>query len=260
MPLPALTNWDNTRIALHQAAQVVGAIRKLDATPLPNWQHLALEVTPQGLTSGKLAPSIGGELVLDFHQAAVIYTCPANTVSTIPIQGHSQISLTDAVLAAMAKAGHPATPDRAKIGGTSTLNPDAATAADYHQSLYSIYTAIARFRTRLFGGMTRAIIWPHGFDLSFLWFARGFEENSDPHLNFGFSPGSAGFPRPYVYAYAHPKPPGLLDIQLPAPARWNTEGWTGVVIDYDTLAAKSNPEWELESVLLEIYASLSSLM
>jgi hypothetical protein len=104
------------------------------------------------------------------------------------------------------------------------------------------------------------VVWPHGFDLSFLWFARGFDEGGDPHLNFGFSPGSPGFPRPYVYAYAHPKPEGMFDFKPPAPARWNTEPWTGIVIDYDALAAASDAESTLETLLLDIHAGLAVLM
>jgi len=260
MSLPALTDWERTRIGLHQAAQVVGAIRKVDAVPLPNYLHLALEVVPEGVTSGELAPAVGGELVLDFAQRAILYTCPEDTVYSVPVEGHTQVSLMDAVLAAMEKAGHPAQPDRSKITGQERLNIQPDAAREYNQALYSIYTAIARFRARLFGGMSRMVIWPHGFDLSFLWFARGLDEGKDPHMNFGFSPGSPGFPRPYIYSYAHPIPPGLFDITLPAPARWTQESWKGSVIDYDALAAEANPEAKLENILLKIHTAISPLM
>jgi hypothetical protein len=260
MALPALANWDSTRVGLHQAAQVVGAIRRVDAAPLPNWLQLALEVVPDGVTSGELAPSIGGELVLNFAQQAIIYTCPADKVYTIPLEGHTQVLLLDAVLAAMDEAGHPVQPDRSKITGQEQLNVHPEASREYNQVLYSIYTGIARFRGRLFGGMSRMVVWPHGFDLSFLWFPQGLDESKDPHMNFGFSPGSPGFPRPYIYAYAHPIPEGMFDVKLPAPARWTTESWKGVVIDYDALAADINPEWKLEQMLLEIHSAISQLM
>jgi uncharacterized protein DUF5996 len=112
----------------------------------------------------------------------------------------------------------------------------------------------------LLGGLSPMIVWPHGFDLSFLWFARGFTETQDPHLNVGFSPGSAGFPRPYVYVYAYPIPKGLLDVKLPEPAHWNTAGWTGLVIDYDALAGLPNHEIVLEQTLGTIFASIEPLM
>jgi len=260
MSLPALVNWENTRAGLHQAAQVVGAIRRVDAAPLPNWLHLALEVVPEGLTSGELAPSVGGELALNFAQRTIIYTCPEDTTYTIALEGHTQVSLLDAVLTAMEKAGHPAQPDRSKITGQERLNVHPDAAREYQQALYRIYTAIARFRARLFGGVSRVVVWPHGFDLSFLWFARGFDEGKDPHMNFGFSPGSPGFPRPYVYVYAHPLPDGFFDVTLSAPARWTRESWKGIVIDYDALAAEADPEAKLENILLEIHRAISSLM
>jgi hypothetical protein len=260
MPLPALANWDSTRIGLHQAAQVIGAIRKLDAAPLPNWLHLALEVVPEGVTSGELAPSIGGNLLLNFAERAIVYTCPEGTVNPIPLEGHTQVSLLDAVLAAMEKTGHPAQPDRSKITGQDKLNVNANSAAEYNRALYSIYTGIARFKARLFGSMSRMVVWPHGFDLSFLWFARGFDEEKDPHMNIGFSPGSAGFERPYIYAFARPLPTGFFDAKLPAGWRWQREGWTGTVIDYDTLASEAQVEQKLEQMLLQIQTAISPLM
>jgi hypothetical protein len=260
MPLPALSDWGHTRIGLHEAAQVIGAIRKLDAVPLPNYLHLALEVVPEGLTSGKLAKSIGGDLLLDYRNAAVVYTAPEEGVSSIPIPAHTQTTLMDAVLEAMAKAGHPANPDRSKISGTDSLRVHPGMAEEYLEASYSIYTALARFKARLFGPMSRIVVWPHGFDQSFLWFARGFDEEKDPHMNFGFSPGSAGFERPYVYAYARPLPPGFFDIQIPAGARWQKEGWSGIVIDYDTLAAEEHIEAALERHLLDIHAAIAPLL
>ncbi|MBL8164884.1 MAG: hypothetical protein JNJ61_23060 [Anaerolineae bacterium] len=258
MTLPPLSNWDSTRQTLHQAAQIAGAIRSALVPPLPNYAHLALYVTPDGLTTGDLNGE--GTLDLDFRQRTLIYTCPAGNVSTVPLAGHTQATLTDALLTAMDAAGHPASPKREKLTGTTPLDADARLSADYADALHSIYSAIARYRARLLGGMSPLVVWPHGFDLSFLWFARGFEERSDPHLNMGFSPGSPGLPRPYVYVYAYPAPPGMFDVQLPADARWNREPWSGIVIDYDQLAAQDGHEARLEADLQAIYAALAPLL
>jgi hypothetical protein len=260
MPLPALANWDSTRTGLHQAAQVVGAIRKVDAAVLPNFLHIALEVVPQGVTSGPLAPSVGGELVLNFAERAIIYTSPQGTVTSVPLEGHTQVTLLDAVLAAMDKAGHRVQPDRSKITGQEPLqvHPDAA--REYSQAFNKIYMGFARFKARLFGPMSRMVVWPHGFDLSFLWFTHGLDESKDPHMNFGFSPGSPGFARPYIYAYAHPKPPGMFDVELPQCARWNTDPWTGIALDYDVLAVEADVESVVEKTLLQIHTEISPLM
>ena len=258
MILPTLQNWDATRKALHAAAQVVGGIKKVSVQPLPNYAHLGLYIIKDGLTTGRL--SDGAELRLNLLESSIVYTCPAGSVSKITLQENSQASLTDAVLKAMADAGHPAEPKRDELADQTPLAIDAATAADYQQALYSIYTAITRFRARLLGTMSPVIIFPHGFDVSFLWFKRGSEERTDPHLNFGFSPGSAGFPRPYIYSYASPLPEGYFNLKLPTPAHFVQNPWKGIVIDYDKLAVESDPETHLEQVLVEIHAAVAPLL
>lgn len=259
MILSTLQNWESTRQTLHQAAQVIGGIKKVSVQPLLNYAHLGLYVTKDGLTTGSL--SDGGELLLNFITSSVVYTCPKGDVSTVPLQDHSQSSLTESVLKVMADAGHPAANvDRASLDDQTLFALNPTIAADYQEALYAIYTAIARFRARLFGSVSPVIVFPHGFDLSFLWFKRGSEERTDPHLNFGFSPGSAGFPRPYIYSYASPLPEGYFDVTLPAPARFTRDSWKGIVIDYDTLVSESDPETVIEQALIQIHAAVAPLL
>ncbi|MEZ4671896.1 MAG: DUF5996 family protein [Anaerolineae bacterium] len=258
MTLPALANWEPTRTALHQAAQVVGGVRKVSVPALPNYAHLGLYVTAKGVTSGRLAD--GGIIDLNFAERALVYTCPEASVNPIPLDGHTQQSLADALLKTMADADHPSTIDRTKITGQTPLNPHPDAAAEYQAALHSVYSAIARFRGRLLGGLSPMIVWPHGFDLSTLWFAKGFEEQRDPHMNVGFSPGSAGFPRPYIYVYASPLPDAFFDVRLPQGARFTRETWKGIVIDYDFLREQANHELVLEGMLTDIFAALAPLM
>lgn len=258
MSLPALSNWEATHAGLHQAAQVLGGFRKAAAKPLPNYAHLGLFVTPQGVTTSKLPNA--GELVLDFTKQAVRYNHPDHSSTDIPLEGQSQMTLADSIQVALRHAGHAIEPDRGKITNSDLWKIDPVTASDYAAALHSIYTAIARFRGRLLGSLSPMIVWPHGFDLSFLWFPKGADESKDPHMNFGFSPGSPGFPRPYIYIYAHPIPEGFMAIKLPEGARWNREKWTGVLIDYDYLAGHADHEGLLENMLHEIYAASEPLM
>src|SRR4029078_4422242 len=104
MSLPPLANFDPTRKALHQAAQVVGGIKKVAANPLPNYAQLGLFVTPHGGTTGKLPA--GDELILDFTKQVVTYICPDQTVNPLSLAGHTQMSLADAVVKEMNTHGH----------------------------------------------------------------------------------------------------------------------------------------------------------
>ncbi len=256
MPLPALSNWEETRVGLHQAAQVIGGINQAMAAPLPNWLHLTLRVIPQGLITRPLPG--GGELMLDFAQRTIIYT--GQSAASIPLAGHSQATLTDAVLATLANAGQTIKPDRSKLTGDTPLHVDGQTAEDYAWALHRVYSSLARFHAGLYGWVSAAGVWPHGFDLAFLWFPNGHDEQTDPHMNFGFSPASPGFNRPYFYAYAYPVPEGMVDVALPPLARWNTTPWKGVVMNYDDLIGESDIEGTLERTFAAIHGAIAPLV
>lgn len=75
-------------------------------------------------------------------------------------------------------------------------------------------------------------------------------------MAFGFSPGSEGLDRPYFYSYARPVPAGLLDRPVVPPARWHNTGWTGMVIDYDSLLTVENPDQTIDTAFRSLYDSV----
>lgn len=254
MKLPPLSNWENTRDNLHRATQVVGAFKKALVPQQLNALHLSLFVTSEGLMTERLQN--GGRLALNFVGRAVEFHPEQGEKVAVPLSGHNPATLASALLQRI--------PHQKGLGDTLCLPSDSttpftadpSTAADYARALYAVYTALARFRARLLGTMTPMVVWPHGFDLSFLWFrGNDLDEHSQPHMNFGFSPGSAGFPRPYLYAYAWPAPDDITSHSLPAPARWFSGNWKGVVVDYDNLT-DDNPEAQVEALSRKIYRTL----
>jgi hypothetical protein len=258
MVLPALSNWDTTRIALHQAAQVVGAVRAAVAAPEPNWAHLGLRVLPEGLTTGVLATI--GELVLDFRTLAILYKPTNQDEVGFALAQHTQLSLADAVEKALNELGHPTALKRDKITCDTVFDMDADTAADYARVLFLLYEILRSFRESLPGEKSRLVVWPHGFDMSFLWFANGVTSEQAPHMAFGFSPYSAGLERPYLYTYAYPVLDGLTDLALPDATAWHTAGWTGTVTPYDALIARPDPVATIESLLRHMFAQVSPLL
>ncbi len=259
MPLPPLTDLNETRTSLQRAAQVLSAVRKAVTPPLPNALRLSLYVTPEGLSTGTMR--IGGDLLLDFRQQTVLYRQPGEAMISLPLAERTQARLAAEVLALLAEEGHFIEIDRDSVNDQSLLTVDTQTASDYAQALYRVFTAVARFRARLFGPQSPIVVWPHGFDLSTLWFSgAGADEHNDPHLNFGFSPGSPGFDRPYFYSYASPMPEGFYDVALPPLVRAVHEPWRGLVIQYDALAQMADPEGELESLLAAIQSAIGPLM
>jgi hypothetical protein len=252
MKLAALNHWETTRDSLHRASQVVGAFRKVSAIPDPVFfQHHALAVIPQGLDSQSIPLE---EIYLDFGRAVVSYQG-----YVIPLAGHSQASLAAALLDAVQVAGHDPQVNLASVADTSPLQIDPQHGADYAAALWNITQTMAAFREGLPGFKTPLVVFPHHFDLSFLWFPGDHQDEHQPHLNFGFAPFSEGYPRPYFYTYAYPVPAGYREIILPEGVSW-AQPWTGTVQLYDDLAKSSDPLGQLTASLKAIYAASAALL
>ena len=280
MQLPSLDHWDATALSLQKVGLLLGGVRRLRLDPMPNFLHLGMKIVPEGLSTDVLPG--GAEVIADFRRSALAVR-QAGGERMIPFAGHSQKSLLDALLvelktgelagallndrregsltdqlldAIAAKTNRPAS-QFAYLVDEMALEVDAELAKRYAGSLYRIFTGVARFRARLAGMMTPVVVWPEHFDLSFLWFAGEKADENAPHLNFGFAPFSAGMNFPYLYAYAYPMPKGddgkPVLPELPTPAYWNTEGWTGVVLPYAEIARAVEPEQFVESMCAAFY-------
>ena len=111
-------------------------------------------------------------------------------------------------------------------------------------------------------------LFPHHFDLSMNWFSGRLvpgvdpadEESADEQMNFGFVTGDEGIPDSYFYATAYPQPEGLTDQPLPDGAVWQTEGFNGAVMMYETVVAASDPEGLLLQFLQAAQRAGSALM
>ena len=234
MKLPALTAWEGTRAALHQVSLVIGAIRVACSEPLPHDLQFSLEVTAGGLSTSELR--CGGALHIDFE--ALQLTCRRGDcdVFSLNFLGHSQVSLMRQLLAALADFGCIVQPSMKTITSDSQFDIDSELACAYWKTLSAMFAALERFRATLGGGTTPLVLWPHHFDLAFIWFAtEGRDEQRDPQIAYGFAPNSPGLARPYVYAYAWSEPTGYLNLPLAFPARAIAEEYTGLYSDYDKL-------------------------
>jgi hypothetical protein len=277
--LPALESWEPTAHSLHKAAELLGAIRQLTRERAPSYLHLALRIERNGLSTEALPA--GGCVRLDFGRAALVYSGPAGDEHPVPLMGHSQASLFEALLgkmdahgdtlaprrdgesyvraflAALAAKRHVVSAEDGGLAGDVRLTVDPATSAAYGEALYTVFTAVARFRARLTGPQTPIVVWPEHFDLSTLWFATNDSSDSAPQMNFGFAPFDGVYTQPYLYAYAYPMPAGFAALPLPAPARWNTAPWKGLVLHYDDLRQSDDPEALIEATCEALYRLLA---
>ena len=258
MSLPPLSNWDDTRTALHQAMQPLRSARLLGVDPMPNDLHYSTLPTRSGASTGPL--SFGGALQLDYASGAIVYQREGQAVFSVALEGHHQTSLFDAVFAELAKAGHNLEPNRSKVTETAPFKLDLGQAKTYAEVQHRMYGVLAEVKSHMYGPQTPLVLWPHGFDLSTLWFAAGMNEHEDPQINFGFSPGTPDVGQPYFYFYAWPLPDGLSDQLHPA-LTWNTDwGTPGAVLTYDKFANEPDPEAMAAAILIESYHTASSLL
>ena len=226
MPLPDLNpDWTSTRQALHEVARVLGAIRAAVAPPQVNWLHLALRVLPGRLSTGQLAAL--GEWHFDLRTQTLHWYPISQEPVAVSTRGLTQRTLTDTVLKLLAHDG---------AGSTWTARGSAGrlrssrtrTAAAYGDALTAIFEVFERLRAGLPGAKTPLVVWPHGFDLSFLWFPRAVRSEEHPH-GLRLLPASEGLERPTSTPIPtrSARPDGAT---APRAARWHTAGWTGLVL------------------------------
>jgi hypothetical protein len=282
MTLPRLDHWSETSFGLHRGALLLGALQRLTQPPQPAYLELGLQMVRNGLAAGRLPG--GGRVVLDFTGGSLVYAPASGAEVSFPLHGSTQAQIFAGLFGVLAQGelsallpDKPQLAERVSAGiathGTRYRPPrpeglwdetrielDAGTSRAYLEILQLVYTAIARFRARLSGMQTPLVVWPEHFDLSTLWFLGAAIDESQAHLNFGFAPFSEGLPDPYLYAYAYPYPPHYDPPALPAGARWHTQGWTGVVLPYEAIAAQTDPAAFVEEACQAIYAGLLPLL
>lgn len=258
---PALENATDDLRQLHRVAGVLGAINQFSRTQIPNHLEQILRVERGGLGTGRL-PS-GQTFRLDLEALELIAGG-----ARIALNARSQRNLLEAALEASQiapsleafRAGLEANGvqvDPADLLDDAPIRVDARIASDYASALWGVFSAISRFRARLNGPQTPLAVWPHGFDLSTLWFATDTALERAPHMNYGFAPFDRSGNPPYLYAYAYPMPPGFEALPLPEGARWNTSGWNGAVVPYSEIVKRDDPEALIESALVAIHETLA---
>ena len=126
-----------------------------------------------------------------------------------------------------------------------------------------VYGRLAQCLARLRSGIpveaSPIQLWPHHFDLAMLVLTGrkipgqdpNNEEYSDEQLNFGFVPGDEGIGEPYFFITFYAQAERLAKVPLPDEACFHTEGWSGIVMPYDSF--RKNPQ--AETMLLNLWQS-----
>lgn len=242
-----------TRGAVHAYAQVIGDWRTSCLAHRKHWWQITLYPSVRGLTTGLVQASIDFELELDLNADRLLGRIAGGGELSEPLGGRPARELAKIVEDYLADNGldRKFTPkDKKREGHTDTTTGySAEIAGSLGAAFRSVCAAMTAFRAPIPEETSPIQIWPHHFDMAMLWLPGEKipgqdpknEEQSDKQMNFGFTLGDEGIPEPYFYVTAYPLPEALPRLDLPRGTTWQTEGFNGAVLLYQSLMEEVDP-------------------
>jgi len=244
--------WRDTAAHLHLVTQIVGKVR-LALTPWLNhsW-HVALYVTPNGLTTSPMPAGPGRTVQIDLNLSTsrLIVATSDGEHRMIPVGARSIADLYAAVIAMLADLGIAASvsgvpseiPDAVPVAtATAKRQWDADAIRRFHRALVTVDGVFKQFRTGFLGKASPVHFFWGSMDLAATRFsgrvapkhpggmpglpdAVTCEAYSHEEASVGFWAGSDAYPQAAFYAYAYPSPDGYAAATIrPAQAAWNAE-------------------------------------
>ncbi|HEV7178904.1 MAG TPA: DUF5996 family protein [Candidatus Baltobacteraceae bacterium] len=277
--LPLLA-WRETCDTLHMFAQVVGKVRLALAYPEPEWAHVALYVTPRGLTTGPI-PFADRAFQIDFDFDAHRLRVGTSDAETreIALAGTS-VSEFYRELMAVLKSLHidvriwpmpVEIPSPVRFSDdTAHASYDAEYVGRFKHVLLHVDAALREHRAPFRRRHTPVQFFWGSFDLAY---ARFSGRPATPPSNdiimknamdaeeicAGFWPGDDRFKEPAFWCYAYPRPAGIEDVDLHVPgARWDSQ-MGEFILPYEAVRTAKSPREVLRQFFGSAYASCSSL-
>jgi hypothetical protein len=281
-PWPELPTaaWRDTYATLHLWTQIVGKIRLTRSPWLNHSWHIALYVTPRGLTTSPI-PDGPRTFQIDFDliDHALRISTSDGAQLQFALAGHSVASFYVAVLAALAELGIHVTidetpnelPEPVKFPqdtAHASYDPDAV--RSLLQILVNSDRVFKQFRTGFLGKASPVHFFWGSFDLAVTRFSgrrAPRHPGGVPHLpdavaseayshevsSAGFWPGGGAIDYPAFYSYAYPEPAGFRAANVKPEAAFFSEAMGEFVLPYDAVRTAANPDLALLDFLQSTY-------
>lgn len=245
-----------TRVQLHWAVQVVGAVPLSFLEQVPDFSHANLGwiVADAALVSRLVGVSPPIRVGLDFPDFKLTVRDAADfVVDRLPLEGNTLDDAYAWIAEVMGRYGvgnvdpeelhRPDLdfPDHPVRAGAPFTGGDARARAElahwYENTLLLLLEVV-----RDYDNASPVRTWPHHFDMATLL---TLESADDPEkmrsVGLGMAPGDASYPEPYFYAAPWPVPesPGMLP-QLAGGGTWHTDGWVGPILTSSRIVAAGN--------------------
>ena len=281
-PWPELPTaaWRDSYATLHLWTQIVGKIRLVKAAWLNHSWHIALYVTPRGLTTSPVPDGTRTfQIDFDFIDHVLRISTSDGTQRQFPLAGQSVASLYAATLAALAELGIAVTIDEVPNELTDPIrfsqdtvhasyDPDAT--GRFLQILVNCDRVFKQFRTGFIGKASPVHFFWGSFDLAVTRFSgrrAPRHPGGVPHLpdavaheayshevsSAGFWPGSGAIDYPAFYCYAYPEPAGFRVAKARPDAAFFSEALGEFILPYDAVRTAADPDQALLDFLQSTY-------
>ena len=272
--------WRDTCATVQLWTQIVGKIRLTKSPWLNHSWHVALYVTPRGLTTSPV-PDGARTFQIDFdfvdHHLRIATSDGAHRHFALP--GHSVASFHAATLAALAELGIAVAidempnelPDPVKFSeDTAHASYDADAVGRFLQILVNGDRVFKQFRTGFLGKASPVHFFWGSFDLAVTRFsgrraprhpggvpnlpdAVAHEAYSHEVSSAGFWPGGGGTDYPAYYSYMYPPAAGFREYAVQPTAAFYSEALGEFLLPYDAVRTAADPDATLLAFLQSTY-------
>ena len=278
--------WRASAETLQLWTQIVGKIR-LSKTPWLNhsW-HVALYVTPRGLSTSPIPDGNRSfEIVFDFVDHVLIIDTSDGARRQLPLRPQSVASFYAELLVALADLGITIeiddTPNELaepiRFGEDHVhASYDADAVRRFGQVLRQADRVFKQFRTAFLGKASPVHFFWGSFDLAVTRFSGRTappHPGGVPHLadevareayshevsSAGFWPGGGAIDYPAFYSYAYPAPDGFADAHVKPEAAFFSKDLGEFILPYEAVRTAADPDAALLQFLQSTYEAAANL-
>ena len=278
--------WRDSAETLQLWTQIVGKIR-LSKTPWLNhsW-HVALYVTPRGLSTSPIPDGNRSfEIVFDFVDHVLIIDTSDGARRQLPLRPQSVASFYAELLVALADLGIAIeiddTPNELaepiRFGEDHVhASYDADAVRHFGQVLRQADRVFKQFRTAFLGKASPVHFFWGSFDLAVTRFSGRTappHPGGVPHLadevareayshevsSAGFWPGGGAIDYPAFYSYAYPAPDGFADAHVKPEAAFFSKDLGEFILPYEAVRTAADPDAVLLQFLQSTYEAAANL-
>jgi hypothetical protein len=277
--------WRETYATLHLWTQIVGKIRLVRSPWLNHSWHVALYVTPRGLTTSPIPDGARTfQIDFDFIDHALRISTSDGAQRQFALAGQSVARFHAAIMLDLAELGIPTGIDEmpnelpepirfSQDNQHASYDPDAV--RRLLQILVNADRVFKQFRTGFVGKASPVHFFWGSFDLAVTRFSgrrAPRHPGGVPHLaddvaceayshevsSAGFWPGSGAIDYPAFYCYAYPEPPGFRAAKVRPDAAFFSEALGEFILPYDAVRTAANPDQALLEFLQSSYEATAN--